>query len=348
MSRIAIAVIACFTFSMLGCGNGDDDVPVNSDVLQPPTTTPPVVDNPKKIDTQEPVVEPKVIAEEKKDDPDPVGELDIGGLPVPEGQILYISGGDKNGTYLMNADGTNRRKLFDTAHEYPVLSPDMLMIAYTEGQAERQIFVKTVDGNRVFQLTGANMNTAMHPDWSPDGEKIAFSNDWNIFVMKANGLNIVQITPGEDNVSRRSNPSWSPDGLRIAYVDSEGTEFNTQVNDNIHAIKVDGTNRIRLTNNPAFEDYPDWSFDGDYIAYNSHRDGNFGVFVVNVRTFEETQLTDGQAEYRYPTWSPDSEQIAFSSNRDGNREIHVINKDGTGLANITNSPRSDEWHPDWR
>ncbi|MGH2769986.1 MAG: LpqB family beta-propeller domain-containing protein, partial [Actinomycetota bacterium] len=34
-------------------------------------------------------------------------------------------------------------------------------------------------------------------------------------------------------------------------------------------------------------------------------------------------------------------QIAFTSNQDGNREIYMVNRDGTGLANLTNHAASD-------
>ena len=107
----------------------------------------------------------------------------------------------------MNADGTNRRRLFEP-HEYPVLSPDMQMIVYTQGQAGRQIFIRSVDGNRVFQLTGENMQTAMHPDWYPDSTQRAIRNEWKIlvYVMKIDGTGLLNITnsPRTDE----THPDW--------------------------------------------------------------------------------------------------------------------------------------------
>jgi len=45
--------------------------------------------------------------------------------------------------------------------------------------------------------------------------------------------------------------------------------------------------------------------------------------------------------------SPDGTKIAFMSNRSGDMEIWVVNIDGTGLTNLTNSPRSYETTPTW-
>ena len=56
-----------------------------------------------------------------------------------------------------------------------------------------------------------------HPDWSPDGQKIAFSvDDWedHIAVMDADGKNREKL----ENQARY--PSWSPDGKQIAFVSS--------------------------------------------------------------------------------------------------------------------------------
>jgi WD40 repeat protein len=50
-----------------------------------------------------------------------------------------------------------------------------------------------------------------------------------------------------------------------------------------------------------------------------------------------TQLTTAGDE-THPAWSPDGSKIAFTSNRDGNLEIYVMNADGSGQANMTNTP----------
>jgi hypothetical protein len=50
-----------------------------------------------------------------------------------------------------------------------------------------------------------------------------------------------------------------------------------------------------------------------------------------------------------PAWSPDGARIAFSTNRDGDLEVYVMNADGSGVANLTRNPGTDEgWaYPTW-
>jgi dipeptidyl aminopeptidase/acylaminoacyl peptidase len=84
------------------------------------------------------------------------------------------------------------------------------------------------------------------------------------------------------------------------------------------------------------------------IAFDSDRDGNAEIYLMNADGTEATRLTDNPAGDAFPSWSPDATQIAFSSYRDGNRELYVMNADGSGQTNLTNNPADDEyasWSP---
>ena len=82
------------------------------------------------------------------------------------------------------------------------------------------------------------------------------------------------------------------------------------------------------------------------IAFNSNRDGNWEIYVMNGDGTGQTRLTNNPAEDFSPAWSPDGLRIAFSSKRDGNPEIYIMNADGTGQTRLTNSPANDV-HPTW-
>ncbi len=46
-------------------------------------------------------------------------------------------------------------------------------------------------------------------------------------------------------------------------------------------MNADGTGLVDLTNNPAYDESAAWSPDGSKIAFDSDRDGNFEVYVMN-------------------------------------------------------------------
>lgn len=92
--------------------------------------------------------------------------------------------------------------------------------------------------------------------------------------------------------------------------------------------------------------YPFRSPDGTKIAFESDRNGNLDIYVMNADGTGVTRLTDHPAADRKPAWSPDGKKIVFQSQRDGNEEIYAMNVDGTGQVNLTRNP-ADENHPYW-
>src|SRR5919108_5946507 len=66
------------------------------------------------------------------------------------------------------------------------------------------------------------------------------------------------------------------------------------------------------------------------ISFDSTRDGNTEIYVMNADGSEQTRLTDELAIDRDAAFSPDGQRIAFVSERDGNSEVYVMNADGSG------------------
>lgn len=138
------------------------------------------------------------------------------------------------------------------------------------------------------------------PVWSPDGSMIAFlssrDGDMEIFTMKADGSDIVQLT---SNSSDDLSFSWSPDGKLLAY-----TAYSSgRTSADIFTIGSDGSNNHLLRTDAAA---PSWSPDGKLIAFSSHSGG--GLYLIQPDGSSETMLLQ---DARLPVWSPDGTMIAF-------------------------------------
>ncbi|MGH3771572.1 MAG: hypothetical protein ACRDRW_09285 [Pseudonocardiaceae bacterium] len=77
------------------------------------------------------------------------------------------------------------------------------------------------------------------------------------------------------------------------------------------------------------------------IVFQSDRDGNNEIYLMNADGGNQTRLTNNPAADTQPALSPDGTRIAFASTRDGNSEIYVMKADGTRLTRLTNDLASD-------
>ena len=130
---------------------------------------------------------------------------------------------------------------------------------------------------------------------------------------------------------------------RIAYSFQSGSP-------EIFAMDPDGSDRINLTNHPAYDFQPAWSRDGKRIAFVSDRMGTHDIHVMNPDGSNQVALTTSSENDAEPAWSPDGTKIAFVRRLGGsNDEIFVMNADGSSPVNITNHAAFDSepsWSPD--
>ena len=105
-----------------------------------------------------------------------------------------------------------------------------------------------------------------------------------------------------------------------------------------HWISSDQT---RLTDSPAIDRSPSWSPDGAQIVFESNRDGNLEIYVMDADGTNQTNLTDNPNSDARPSWTPNGD-ILFHSNRDGDWEIYSMTADGSNETNLTNSYMDDE------
>ncbi|TKJ28459.1 MAG: hypothetical protein CEE40_11535 [Chloroflexi bacterium B3_Chlor] len=88
-----------------------------------------------------------------------------------------------------------------------------------------------------------------------------------------------------------------------------------------------------------------------FMAYQTDRDGNWEIYLLDLISWQEYNLTQHPAEDRNPAWSPDGTRIAFESNRDGNWEIYLLEMGSGEVTRVTENLAFDgapAWSPDGR
>lgn len=147
--------------------------------------------------------------------------------------------------FIMNADGTNGRRVSDVPGFSPYWSPDNARIAFcsmesavsTEGG---QVYVVNADGSGLRNVSN-NQTHECNPVWSPDGEWIAVDQMGSpggdrrlkVVLMRPDGSERHQLFPDDWESSR---PAFSPDGSKIAYGHAGGDKPRE-----LRVVNVDGT-----------------------------------------------------------------------------------------------------------
>lgn len=187
---------------------------------------------------------------------------------------------------------------------------------YNSTNSDNEIYVMDVDGTDPIRLTN-NTECDTKADWSPDDTKIAFTRQTssypNIWVINADGTNEKQLTFNYNDEESQKWPEWSPDGTKIAFISHFA--LDDTISDKkywtLSVVNADGSNRI------------------DILVPGKH--------INNGMQFD---------------WSPDSQWIVFSAkgfddSDDEYRDIYKVRADGTGLTQLTSTPKQCENHVDW-
>jgi TolB protein len=137
----------------------------------------------------------------------------------------------------------------------------------------------------------------MHPAWSPDGTKLAFSAGASIphiAVVNLDGTGYTELTKSKNG---DGEPAWSPDGAQIAYNSSaEG--------DDVWIMNADGTGARKLATGEVSAYQPAFSPGGEWVAYVKNSIGHSELWLINPDGSGDHALTTttGKEANEAPAW----------------------------------------------
>jgi Tol biopolymer transport system component len=210
----------------------------------------------------------------------------------------------------------------------PTASPEGSRIAVVRNDATgaRGIWIVNPDGTGIMEVTSGADD---QPSWSPDGTRIAFQrwtagSDADIWIVKLDGTGEVNLT-ADQGATSQGRPAWGP-GSRIAYSHRTGGEAH------VWTMAGDGSDKRPVTSGEVYDDEPDWSPDGNLLAFQRFGD----IWLVNAGGGGERPLAALAFGQFMPAWSPDGTLVAFSSpDAGGVFQIFTVRATGGWVAQRT-------------
>jgi Tol biopolymer transport system component/DNA-binding winged helix-turn-helix (wHTH) protein len=230
-------------------------------------------------------------------------------------------------------------------------SPDGSTLAFVRNTKEvDEIYLMPAYGGEPRRLTFDN-RLILGLTWTPDSKELVFASNrggsnFGLWRIPASGGTPERLVVGSDGVF---GPAISLKGHRLAY----GSGF---WNENIWRTPVGPGHRggkpERLLSSDTQEEGPQYSPDGQHIAFQSTRSGSFEIWRADANGMNLVQLTSfGGPLTGTPRWSPDGKQICFDSRPGPHANIHIIGADGGPVRRLINDSSDDavaSWSRDGR
>lgn len=208
---------------------------------------------------------------------------------------------------IYNIETKQRRVVYsETGHfEAPNWSHDGSYLLYNK---EGELYTIPTTGGEPTKLnTDFATNCNNDHGISPDGTQLVISHQIDsgntslIYTLPIEGGTPTQITP----IGPSYWHGWSPDGQTLAYCARRNDNYD------IYTIPAAGGKEVRMTESEGLDDGPDYTYDGQYIYFNSVRTGKMKIWRMKTDGSEQEQVTFDDKNDWFAHPSPDGERLVF-------------------------------------
>jgi len=270
--------------------------------------------------------------------------------------------------------------------QFIIIAISLLILSACSNQQETLVPVPEKGLSNIQQLTFTGDNGEAY--WSPDGQQLIFQSKRDgygcdkIYIMNADGSNQHRVSPGS---GAHTCAYFSKDQDRIIFASTYGVVDSCpprpkpqgnkyiwpQFPYDIYSAKPDGSDLIRIRENPGYDAEPTVSFLTGQVIFTSAIDNDLELFTMNIDGSQVQRLTHRLGYDGGPYFSPDAKKIVWRSwypqtaadtlrwqeNMTLNQieavplDVYVMDADGSHPIRLTDNGATNwapSWHPNGR
>ncbi|HTN02205.1 TolB family protein [Planctellipticum variicoloris] len=229
-----------------------------------------------------------------------------------------------------NVTAVERVSFYNSIFFWPGDSTKLGLTALVDGTSKP--FRMDRDGRNKVDLNQGSTGFTYGFNGSRDGSRIAYHDNYQIYLADADGKNRVHVATGQPF---NFGPTWSPDSQWVLFV--AGEHYNCHP----HIVRADGTGLRKLADRNGYRgvvefldvydfhggssDTPVWAADGQSVFYTALVGPNVELFQVTLdgRAMQLTSSPAGTLHY-HPQPSADGKRLLYGSKRGGVRQLFVM------------------------
>ncbi len=190
-------------------------------------------------------------------------------------------------------------------------------------------FLEKIDlqGNKLGKVNPEFINNCNNDHGlSFDGKTLIFSKNERDLSSGANSrVYTVPLAGGEPRLITEQFPSYwhgvSPNGKTLLYVGQRNNAWD------IFKIDIKKQREIQLTTTEGLDDGPEYSYDGKWIYFNSHRTRRMHLYRMKPNGRNQEQLTFDELDNWFPHPSPDGKSLVYIAYLEDQQGQHPFGKD---------------------